>query len=86
MPLVWPPPRGIERQHGRRPLRGAVQRLLLQFESRSSSWRFQTKQLDARMLILTTFWGQLLGCRLFVRSADLTLWLDHLREIAPSEL
>ena len=27
-----------------------------------------------------------LGCRLFVRSAGLPLWLDHLPQIAPSEL
>ena len=34
MPLREPPPRGTVEQHGRRPFRGAVQRLLLLFKSR----------------------------------------------------
>ena len=45
MPLPRPPPRGTEEQPGRRPLRGpAAARLLLQFKSRSSGWRFRGKQ------------------------------------------
>lgn len=43
-PLPRPPPRGTEEQPGRRPLRGAATRLLLQFQSRSSGWRFRGKQ------------------------------------------
>ena len=40
MPLQQPRPRGTERQHGRRPFRGAVPMLLLLFKSCSSGWRF----------------------------------------------
>ena len=42
--------------------------------------------LNARMLIMTPEEWTTSGCRLFVRSAHLTLWLDHSREITPSEL
>jgi hypothetical protein len=47
MPLIRPRPRGVEGQHGRRPVsRGAVQRLLLLSEPKLR-WSFRMKQVDA---------------------------------------